>query len=192
MKNFTGLNSAAAELDAGAAAVPHQEPEEYKGRPSAKSWSREVLRRGVFELLYLGANIAIAGDGLLWLYQLLTHRLALNTALILAAAVALSLCSYYSARWRATATMSRQVEKLTAWLIATLGIATSWAGICFAFTFVVLRWLSAPESLSWIIGGAAGLCGFAHMVGGEWRELRRCLAPPSAAIADRQSSESAV
>jgi hypothetical protein len=191
VKNFTGLNSAAAEADAGAAAVSHQEPGDYRGPRSARHWTREVLRRGVFELLYLGANVAIAADGLLWLYQLLTHRRVFDTALILTAAGALSLCAYYLARWRANATMSRQVEKLTAWLIATLGMATGWGGICCAVTFIVLRWLSAPESLSWIIGATAGLCGFAYMVGGEWRELRRCLAPPAAAIPDRQSSEGA-
>jgi hypothetical protein len=95
------------------------------------------------------------------------------------------------ARWRASAAISRQVEKLTAWLIATLGIAIVWSGICFAFTFEVLRWLGMPGAASWIVGGVAGLCGFAYIVAGEWRGLRDCLAFPAAAIQDRQSNESA-
>jgi hypothetical protein len=144
--------------------------------PTTKSWAREVLRRGLLELLYLGANLAIAAGGLLWLYQLLAHKPALKTALCLTAAVGISLSAYHFARWRASAAMSHQVEKLTAWLIATLGIALVWGAICFAFAFGVLRWFSAPAAASWIVGGTAGLCGFAYMVAGEWSELGDCLA----------------
>ena len=66
-----------------------------------------------------------------------------------------------------------------------------WGGICFAFTFGMLRWLSAPGTASWIIGGTAGLCGLAYMVAGEWSELRDCLVIPAGANQDRQSDESA-
>jgi hypothetical protein len=144
--------------------------------PTTKSWAREVLRRGLLELLYLGANLAIVAGGLLWLYQLLAHKPALKTGLGLAAAVGISLSAYHFARWRASAARSRQVEKLTAWLIATLGIALVWGAICFAFAFGALRWFSAPGAASWIVGGTAGLCGFAYMVAGEWSELGDCLA----------------
>ena len=190
MKDLTGSNSTEADADAGSAAVPRQECVEREARV-ARRWAREVLRRGVFESLYLGSNLAIAGGGLWWLYQLLTRKPALNTGLFLAAAAGVSLCAYHLARWRASATMSRQVEKLTAWLIATLGVALLWCGICFAFSFGILRWLSAPGTASWIIGGAAGLCGFAYLVAGEWRELRDCLALPAAVKQDRQSDETA-
>jgi hypothetical protein len=173
VKDLTGSNSAEA------------------GAGAARRWTREILRRGVFEALYLGSNLAIAGGGLLWLYQLLTRKPAVNTGLFLAAAVGISLCAYHLARWRASATTSRQVEKLMAWLIATLGLALVWGGICFAFSFGMLRWLSVPGTANWIIGGAAGLCGFAYMVAGEWRELRDCLALPAAVSQDRQSDESA-
>jgi hypothetical protein len=179
VKDPTGSSSAAAS-DAGAAIAR-----------AARRWAREILRRGVFELLYLGSNLAIAGCGLFWLYRLLTHNPAAKSGLILAIAVASSLCAYHLARWRASASMARQVEKLTAWLVVTLGIALVWGGVCFAFTFEVLRWLNAPGTTSLIIGGTAGLCGFAYIVAGEWRELRDCLALPAAAIQDLQSDESA-
>lgn len=188
MKDVTGLKSTEAEVDAGVAANPRQEV--ARETRAVRRWAGEVLRRGVFELLYLGSNLAIAGGGLLWLYQLLTRKPAAGTGLFLVTAVALSLCTYHLARWRANATVSRQVEKLTAWLIATLGIALVWGGICFAFTFGVLRWLSASETASWIIGATAGLCGLAYMVAGEWSELRVCLALPARANQDRQSDES--
>ena len=187
MKDVTGLNST--EADAGVAANPRQEV--AREARAVRRWAGEVLRRGVFELLYLGSNLAIAGGGLLWLYQLLTRKPALDTGLFLATAVAISLCAYHLSRWRASETISRQVEKLTAWLIATLGIALVWGGICFAFTFGALRWLHAPGTTSWIIGGTAGLCGLAYMVGGEWSELRDCLAFPAGAGQDRQSDETA-
>jgi hypothetical protein len=189
VKDVTGLNSTEAEVDAGVAADPRRECVEREPH-TVRRWAGEVLRRGIFELLYLGSNLAIAGGGLLWLYQLLTRKPAAGTGLFLATAVALSLCTYHLARWRASATVSRQVEKLTAWLIATLGIALVWGGICFAFTFGVLRWLSAPGTPSWIIGGTAGLCGLAYMVAGEWSELRDCLALPAGANQERQSDES--
>jgi hypothetical protein len=85
-------------------------------------WGREVLRRGLFELLYLIANLAIAAAGLLWLYRLFMHKPALKIGLVLAAAVASSLLGYHLARWRASAAVWRQVEKLMASLIAMLGI----------------------------------------------------------------------
>ena len=154
-------------------------------------WSREVFRRGVFELLYLGSNLAIAGGGLLWLYQLLMRKPALKTGLFLLAAAAISLSAYHFARWRASAAMSRQVEKLMAWVIATLGLALVWGGICFAFTFGALRWFSLPAAASWLIGGAVGLCGFAYMVAGEWSELGDCFSLPAAVSQDPQSDESA-
>jgi len=156
----------------------------------AQRWAREVLRRGVLELLYLASNLAIAGGGLLWLYQLVTHRPALKTGLIVAAAVGISLFAYHFARWRASATMSRQVERLTASLIVTLGIALVWGVICCAFIFGAFRWFSASGTLSWIIGGTAGSCGFAYIVAGEWRDLSGCLALPAAEIQNRQSDES--
>jgi hypothetical protein len=187
VKDVTGLNST--EADAGVAANPRQEvAREARAVPR---WAREVLRRGVFELLYLGSNLAIAGGGLLWLYQLLTRKPAASAGLFLATAVALSLCTYHLARWRASVTVSRQVEKLTAWLIATLGIALVCGGICFAFTFGLLRWLSAPGTPSWIIGGTAGICGLVYMVAGEWSELRACLTLPGGANQERQADESA-
>lgn len=190
MKNVTGLNSTEAEVDADVAADPRQEWVEREAH-AVPHWAGEVLRRGVFELLYLGSNLAIAGSGLLWLYQLLTRKPVVNAGLILATAVALSLCAYHLARWRASATVSRQVEKLTASLIAALGIALVWGGICFAFTYGVLRWFSAPGTTSWIIGAMAGFCGLAYMVAGEWTELRDCLALPAGANQNRQSDESA-
>ncbi|HTB90224.1 MAG TPA: hypothetical protein VK743_19830 [Steroidobacteraceae bacterium] len=190
MKNFTGFNSTEAEVRADFAADPRRERVE-RDADAARHRAGEVLRRGVFELLYLGSNLTIAGSGLLWLYQLLARKPAVSTGLILATAVALSLCAYQLARWRASASVSRQVEKLTAWLIATLGIALVWGGICFAFTFGVLRWLSAPGTASWIIGGTAGLCGLAYTIAGEWTGLRDCFAPPTGTDQDRQSDESA-
>jgi len=180
VKYPTRSNSPGAGLDAESAAVVREE----------LRWAREVLRRGVLEVLYLGSNLAIAGAGLLWLYRLLTHKPALQTGFCLAAAVGTSLFAYHFARWGATAAMSRQVEKLTAWLIVTLGMALVWGGICFAFTFEVLRWLTAPGTTSWIIGGAAGLCGFAYLAG-EWSELSDSLALPAAANQNQNTDESA-
>jgi hypothetical protein len=183
VKDPAGSNSNGAADDAQSAAPARDLREERR-------WAREVLRRGVLELLYLGSNLAIAGGVLLWLYRLLTHKPALQTGLGVAAAVGVSLFAYHFARWRASAAMSRQVEKLAAWLIATFGMALVWGGICFAFTFGVLRWFSAAGAASWIIGGAAGLGGFAYMVGGERSELGACLALP-AAHQNRRSDESA-
>lgn len=174
-----------------------KDPEGSNGAAAARApreesrWGREMLRRGVLESLYLGSNIAIAGGVLLWLYELLTHKPALQTGFFLAMAAAISIFAYHFARWRASAAMSRQVEKLTAWLIATLGMALVWGGICFAFTFGALRWFSAPGATSWIIAGVAGLCGFAYMVAGEWSELGDCLRLPAAASQSRQADESA-
>jgi hypothetical protein len=180
VKYPTGSNSTGAALDAESPAVVREE----------LLWARAVLRRGVLEVLYLASNLAIAGAGLLWLYRLLTREPALQIGLCLAAAVGVSLFAYHFARWRASTAMSRQVEKLTAWLIVTLGMASAWGGVCFAFIFGVLRWFSAPGSTSWTFGGAAGLCGFAFMVAGEWSELSDCLALPAAAIEHRNPDES--
>jgi hypothetical protein len=172
-------------------AYPHVQfrwPKERVEREAREErrWSREVLRRGVCELLYLGSNLAIACCGLYWLYQLLTRKPALQTGLVLAGAVGFSLFAYHFARWRAGEAMSRQVEKLTAWLIATLGMSLAWAGICFAFTLGLLRWFHAPGATSWVIGAAAGVCGFVYMVVGEWGDLSDCLALPAAAGDTRQ------
>lgn len=174
MKYPTGSNSTGAAFDAESAAVVREE----------LRWAREVLCRGVLELLYLASNLAIAGAGLLWLYRLLTHKPALQIGLCLAASVGVSLLAYHFARLHAGAAMSRQVEKLTAWLIVTLGMALMWGGICFAFTFEVLHWFGAPGSTCWIVGGAAGLGGFAYLVAAEWRELGDCMALPAAANQD--------
>lgn len=184
MKDLKVSNGTGADVDEGAAAAS-RDPRE------ARRWAREVLRRGVLELLYLGSNLAIAGGVLLWLYRLLTHKPALEIGIFLAIAVGTSLFAYHFARWRASAAMSHQVEKLIAWLLATLGMALVWGGICFAFTFGALRWFSAPGAASWMIGGAAAICGLAYMVGGEWSELGACLALPAAANQNRQSDESA-
>jgi hypothetical protein len=141
-------------------------------------WAREVLRRGVFELLYLAANFAVVGSGLLWLYRLLAHKPASRPGLILVIAALVSLTAYQCARWRAGALMSRQVEKLTAWAIATLGIALLGGGISLAFITGSLRWFSVPGVYSWSIGGAVSVCVFVYMVAGEWHELADCLALP--------------
>lgn len=183
MKDITGSNSVAVAADASTAP-------RARGAPEAQRWAREVLRRGVLELLYLGSNLAIAGGGVLWLYQFLTRHPAHKTGLIAAAAVGISLFAYHFARWRASATMSRQVEKFTAALIATLSIALVWGGICCAFIFGALRWFSAPGTMTWISGGAAGVCGFVYFVAGEWSDLRACLALPAADSRIRQSDES--
>lgn len=182
MKDLTVSNSARSAADGHAAAV-------VRNARDAQRWAREVLRRGVLELLYLGSNLAIAGSGLLWLYQLLTRKPALKTGLVVAAALAISLFAYHFARWRASATMSRHVEKLAASMIVALSMALAWGGICCAFAFGALRWFSAPGTVSWIVGGTAGLCGFAHMVATEWRDLSDCLALPTEEQ-NRQSLES--
>lgn len=187
MKDLTRSSSTGAAAGIGAAAVA-RDPRDPRDE---RRWAREVLRRGIFELLYLGSNLATVGGAFFWLYRLLKHKPALPTGLSLAAAVGLSLFTYHFARWRASASMSRQVEKLTAWLIATFTMALVWAGICFAFTFGALRWFSAPGAVSWIIGGAVGLCGFSYMVAGEWSELAECLALPAAANQIRRTDESA-
>lgn len=183
MKDITGSNSVGAAADASAATAA-------RGAPEVQSWAREVLRRGVLELLYLGSNLAIAGGALLWLYQLLTRHPAHKAGLIAAAAVGSSLFAYHFARWRASATMSRQVEKLTAALIVTLSMALVWGGICCAFIFGALRWFSAPGTAAWISGGASGICGFVYIMAGEWNDLRACLTFPAADSRNRQSDES--
>ena len=144
-----------------------------------RRWGREVLRRGLFEFLSLGANLAIAILGLWWLIRLLSHAPALEIGLLLAGAVAASIAAYHCARWGASGLMSRQVENLTAWLVVTLGLALVWGGICFAFTYGALRWFSAPAAYCWSIGGIAALCGFTFMVVGEWSDLGICLALPA-------------
>lgn len=166
MKDLTGSG--------GSAAV------EREARKQAH-WGREVLRRGLFELLYLIANLAIAAAGLLWLYRLFMHKPALKIGIVLAAAVALSLLGYHLARWRASAAVWRQVEKLMASLIAMLGIGLVCGGICFAFSFGILRWFGGREAVSLAVAGLLGLCGFAYMVDDEWREVRDCLALPATA-----------
>ncbi len=176
MKDLTELNSTQAAVPTGADPIPRKK----------RRWAREVVRRGVFESLYLAANLGVALGGLLWLYRLLTHKPASRIGLLLAVAAAISLLAYQCARWRAGAIMLRQVEKLTAWLIATLGIALVWGGVCLAFTVGALRWFGVAGFYSWTIGALAALCGVVYIVVGEWSELADCLALPAAA---EQSTE---
>ena len=156
-----------------------------------RRWGREVLRRGLFETLYFGANLAIVILVLLWLIRLLSHAPASRTGLILLAAVVLSIAAYHGARWRASDLMSRQVEKFAAWLLATLGLASVWGGICLAFMYGAFRWFSVSGVYGWSIGGIAALCGFAYVVMGEWSDLGDCLALPAAAgvVALQQTGE---
>ena len=171
MKDLTELNSTQAAVPAGADSIPRKK----------RRWAREVVRRGVFELLYLAANLGVAISGLLWLYRRLTHQPASRIGLFVGVAAAISLLAYQCARWRAGAIMLQQVEKLTAWLIATLGIALVWGGICLAFTVGALRWFGVAGIYSWTLGAVAALCGVVYMVAGEWSELEDCLALPAAA-----------
>ena len=171
MNDLTELNSTQAAVPAGADSIPRKK----------RRWAREVVRRGVFESLYLAANLGVAISGLLWLYRRLTHQPASRIGLFVGVAAAISLLAYQCARWRAGAIMLQQVEKLTAWLIATLGIALVWGGICLAFTVGALRWFGVAGIYSWTLGAMAALCGVVYMVAGEWSELEDCLALPAAA-----------
>jgi hypothetical protein len=177
LTDLTELNSTPAAARAGADSVPRE-----KGR-----WAREVVRRGVFEMLYLAANLGVALSGLLCLYRLLTHQPASRIGVFVGLAAAVSLVAYQCARWRASTIMSQQVEKLTAWMIATLGIALAWGGICLAFTVGALRWFDVAGSYSWTIGAMAALGGVVYIVVGEWSDLADCLAPP--AVAGRSAEE---
>jgi hypothetical protein len=149
LKDLTELNSTQAAVPAGADSIPRKK----------RRWAREVVRRGVFELLYLAANLGVAISGLLWLYRQLTHQPASRIGLFVGVAAAISLLAYQCARWRAGAIMLQQVEKLTAWLIATLGIALVWGGICLAFTVGALRWFGVAGIYSWTLGAMSALCG---------------------------------
>lgn len=171
MTDLTESISTRAAVAADADSVPREK----------RRWAREVLRRGLFELIYLAANLGVAILGLLWLYRLLAHEPASRVGLFLGVAAAVSLTAYQCARWRAGIIMLLQVERLTAWTIATLGIALVWGGICLAFTVGALRWFDTAGSYSWTIGAAAALCGFVYIVAGEWSELGECLALPAAA-----------
>jgi len=173
LKDLTELNSMQPTVQAGAHPVARSRQE--------RRWAREVLRRGVFELLYIAANFGVAGSGLLWLYRLLAHKPASRPGLVLVIAAVISLTAYQCARWRAGALMSQQVEKFTAWAIATLGIALAGGGISLAFITGSLRWFSVPSIYSWSIGATAGLCVFVYIVAGERHELAGCLALPSVA-----------
>ena len=153
-----------------------------------RRWGREVVRRGLFESIYLGANLSIAIFALLWVVRLFTHTPASRTGLLLAASVGVSVAAYHGARWRASEPMSQQVEKFTAWLIATLGMALVWGAICFAFTYGVFRWFSLPGIYGWSIGGFAAFCGFAFILMGEWSDLGDCLALPAREGAALQES----
>jgi len=144
-----------------------------------RRWGREVLRRGLFQSLYLGANLAIAILGVVWLIRLLSHAPLSRSGLFLAAAVIVSIAAYHCARWGAGVPMSLQAEKFTAWLLATLGIALVWGGICLAFTLGAFRWFSVPGIYGWSIGAIAALCGFAYILMGEWSDLGDCLALPA-------------
>ena len=177
MKDLTELNSTPAAARADADSVPREQ-----GR-----WAREVVRRGVFEMLYLAANLGVALSGLLWLYRLLTLQPASRIVVFVGVAAAVSLVAYQCARWRASAIMSRQVEKLTAWMIATLGIALAWGATCLAFTVGALRWFGAAGFYSWTVGAMAALGGVVYIVVGEWSELSDCLTLP--AVAERSTEE---
>jgi hypothetical protein len=144
-----------------------------------RRWSREVLRRGLFESIYLGSNLTIAVLGLLWLVRLFSHTAASRIGFLLVAAAVVSIAAYHFARWRASALMSRQVEDFTAWLIATLGMALVSAGISLAVAYGALRWFGAPGIYGWSSGAMAGFCGFAYIVAGEWSDLGDCLALPT-------------
>jgi hypothetical protein len=171
LKDLTELDSTQAAVPADADSIPRKN----------SRWAREVVRRGVFELLYLAANLGVVLGGLLWLYRLLTHQPASRIGLFVGVAAAISLLAYQCARWRAGAIMLQQVEKLTAWMIATLGIALVWGGICLAFTVGALRWFGVAGIYSLTLGAVAALCGVVYIVAGEWSELEDCLALPAAA-----------
>lgn len=177
LKDLTELSSTQAAVPAGAASVPRER----------RRWAREVVRRGVFELLYLAANLGVVSGGLLWLYRMMTHQPASRTGLVIGVAAAISLVAYQCARWRAGAIMSLQVEKLTAWLIATIGIALAWGGVCLAFAVGALRWFGVAGVYSWTIGAMAGFCGVLYIVAGEWSGLAECLALP--AVAKKSAEE---
>jgi hypothetical protein len=182
LDDLTESNSTQATLPAGTDSVPRDE-----GR-----WAREIVRRGVFELLYLAANLGVALSGLLWLYRLLSHRPASRIGVFVGVAAAVSLLAYQCARWRASAIMSRQVEKLTAGLIATLGIALAWGGICLAFAVGVLRWFDVAAIYSWTVGAMAALAGVVYIVAGEWSELADCVALPAVAAESTEKTPTIV
>lgn len=146
-----------------------------------RRWTREVLRRGSFELLYLASNLAIVICGLVWLYRLFSHAPGVTTGAMGGIAVLLSIACYHFARWRASALMSQQVEKLIAWAIVTFGMALVWGAICCAFVYSLLRWIGVSSVYDWGAGGALGICGFAYMVVSDWSGLDDCLAMPAAA-----------
>jgi hypothetical protein len=150
-------------------------------RADERRWSREVLRRGLFELLYLAASLAIVICALWWIYLLLSHAPAARIGAFLGAAAATSIGCYHLARWRANATMSRQVEKLIAWVIVTFGMALVWGAICCAFLYTLLRWIGVSPGYDWSVGGLLGLCSFIYMVASEWNGLSDCLALPESA-----------
>lgn len=156
-----------------------------------RRWAREVLRRGLFELLYLGANLAILICGLGWLYRLFSHAPAASIGALVCVAVVTSITCYHFARWRAGALMSQQVEKLTAWVIVTFGMALVWGAICCAFVYSLLRWVGVSVGYDWSAGGVLGLCGFAYMVASDWSGLDDCLALPAAARVSVQSGATA-
>ena len=156
-----------------------------------RRWAREVLRRGLFELLYLGSNLAILLCGLGWLYRLLAHAPAARIGALLSVAVALSITCYHCARWRAGILMSRQVEKLIAWAIVTFGMALVWGAICCAIVYTVLRGVGLSVGYVWSAGGLVGLCGFVHMVASDWTGLDDCLALPAAAHVTEQTGPAA-
>lgn len=156
-----------------------------------RRWAREVLRRGLCELLYLGSSVALLICGLWWLYRLISHAPAAGIGALAGVAVAVSITCYHFARWRAGALMSQQVEKLTAWAIVTFGMALVWGAICCAFVYTLLRWIGVSPGYDWSAGGVLGLCGFAYMVASDWSGLGNCLALPAAARVAAQSNPTA-
>lgn len=156
-----------------------------------RRWAREVLRRGLFELLYLGSNLTILVCGLWWLYRLAAHAPAARIGAVVGAAVAVSIACYHFSRWRSGVLMSQQVEKLIAWVIVTFGMALVWGAICCAFVYSLLRWIGVSAGYDWSAGGVLGLCGFAYMVVSEWSGLGDCLAQPVAARSATQGDPTA-
>ena len=149
-------------------------------------WRREVLGRGFWEIMCLGANLAIAISCLLLLFRLLTHQPVLRVGFSVGIAIVLSIFSYHRARWDASTIMCRQVEKLTTWVIVTPGVALVCGGALFALAYWLLRSIGTPELYDRIIGGAASVCGFGYAMAGHWRELSEYVSLPSAAYKSTQ------
>jgi hypothetical protein len=163
--------------------VQFQWPEERVRREALEEgrWRREVLGRSFWEILCLCANLAIAIGCLLLLFRLLTHQPLLRLGLSLGFAIALSIFSYHRARWGASAIMSRQVEKLTTWVMVTPGVALACGGALFAVAYWLLRLIGTAVLHDLIISGAASVCVFGYAMAGHWSELSEYVSLPSGA-----------